>query len=127
MACKNICGLCPRFIISTGVAFSGGNLVISIPAGSYANGEKYCIVVAQAIPGNTTINAPVMVRIGTGAALYPVTKRNCTQLTAASLRTRTKYSGQVVTTATGGSFRLLGQPCCAPSNTLAVLDGGDEA
>lgn len=121
MACNNICRLCDRLILSQAVTFTGGNLVINIPAGSYADGEKYCIVVAQAIPANTTINAPVYVTIGTETTLYPVTRRSCVQLTAAALRTRTKYSTVVVTNATGGSFRLLGQPCCAPDNRLSAI------
>ena len=125
MTCKPICHLCRRFIISESVAFNGGTLIINIPAGSYNNGEKYCIVVAQAIPDAATINAPVVVTIGTGAEQYPLTRRNCTQVTAAALRTRTRYSTQVVTTPTGGSFRLLGVPCCAPDNALAAIDGGD--
>lgn len=102
----------------------GGNLEINLPAGAYNNGEKYCIVVAQAIPDTTTINAPVYVTIGTGTTLYPLTKCNCAQVTACGIRTRTRYSVCVVTTPTGGSFRMLGQPCCAPNNNLASIDGG---
>ena len=84
------------------------------PAGSYENGEKYCLVIAQAIPDATIINAPVVITIGTGTATYPLTKRNCAQVTAAMIRTRTRYSTRVVTTSTGGAFRLMGAPCCAP-------------
>mgnify|MGYP000594238676 CR=1 FL=1 len=40
------------------------------------------------------------------------------------IRTRTRYSACVSTSATGGSFRMLGNPCCAPSNNLASIDGG---
>lgn len=123
MACKNVCRLCDRFIISTAVAFTGGNLVVTIPAGSYNNGDKYCIVIAQAIPDTTTINAPVFIQIGTGTVLYPLTKSNCAQVTACGVRTRTKYSTVVSTSATGGSFRLLGKPACAPSNNLTAIDG----
>ncbi len=66
MACKPVCKLCDRLVISQAVTFTGGNLVINLPAGSYRNHEKYCIVVAQSIPNTTTINAPVFVTIGTG-------------------------------------------------------------
>lgn len=123
MACKNVCRLCDRLIISTAVAFTGGNLVITIPAGSYNNRDKYCIVIAQTIPDTTTINAPVFIQIGTGTVLYPLTKCNCAQVTACGVRTRTKYSTVVSTSATGGSFRLLGKPACAPSNNLTAIDG----
>lgn len=124
MACNNVCRLCKRFVISSAVTFTGGNLVINIPAGAYANGEKYCIVVAQTIPETTTINAPVYVTIGTGTTLYPVTNKCCVQLTACAIRTRTKYSTVVSTTPTGGTFKLLGRPACAPNNNLTSIDGG---
>jgi len=123
MACKSVCRLCDRLIISQTVTFTGGNLVINIPAGDYGNNCKYCIVVAQAIPEATTINAPVYVTIGTGTVLYPLTKCNCAQVTACGIRTRTKYAVCVSTTPTGGSFRLLGRPSCAPNNNLRSIDG----
>ena len=123
MSCKNVCRLCDRLIISSSVTFTGGNLIINIPAGSYLNCEKYCIVIAQAIPATATINAPVYITIGTGTTLYPLTNRCCAQITACGIRTRTKYSTVVVTNATGGSFRLLGQPACAPNNNLAAING----
>lgn len=124
MACKNVCRLCDRLIISTAVAFTAGTgLVITIPEGSYSDGEKYCIVVAQAIPAATTINAPVFIQIGAGTELYPLNKCDCTQATACSIRTRTKYSTRVETSATTGVFKLLGKVCCAPNNNLTAIDG----
>lgn len=123
MSCKNVCRLCDRLVISSSVAFTDGNLIINIPEGSYRNGEKYCIIVAQTIPTTTTINAPVYITIGAGTTLYPLTNRCCAQITACGIRTRTKYSTVVVTNATGGSFRLLGQPACAPNNNLTAING----
>lgn len=123
MACKNVCKLCDNLVISTAVAFTGGNLVITIPAGSYTNGCKYCIVIAQTIPDTTTINAPVVIQIGAGTEQYSLTKCNCAQVTACGVRTRTKYCTVVSTNATGGTFKLLGKPSCAPDNSLAAIDG----
>lgn len=123
MACKPVCKLCPNFVISESVEFTGGNLVINIPAGSYQNGCKYCIVVAQTIPETTTINAPVVITIGEGTELYPLTRCDCAQVTACGIRTRTKYSTVVTTNATGGSFRMLGHPCCSPTNNLESING----
>ncbi len=123
MRCKNTCSLCPKLILSTAVTFTAPNLVITIPEGSYRNGEKYCIVVAQAIPDTATLNAPVVIQIGDGTVLYPLTKCNCAQATACSIRTRTKYSTRVSTTPTGGTFRLLGNPACAPNNNLTAING----
>lgn len=123
MACKPVCRLCPRLVISQAVTFSGGNLIVNLPAGSYLNGEKYCIVIAQAIPSTTTINAPVVITIDTGTQQYPLTRSNCAQVTACGVRTRTRYSVCVATTATGGTFKMLGQPCCAPNNQLVSING----
>lgn len=123
MACSNVCKLCNRIIISTAVAFTGGNLVITIPAGAYQNHEKYCIIVAQNIPATTTINAPVFIQIGTGTTLYPLQKCDCSQATACGIRTRTRYSVRVATTPTAGSFKLLGNLCCAPNNNLTSING----
>lgn len=123
MACKTVCKLCPRLILSQAVTFADGNLLVNLPVGRYQARQKYCIVVAQTIPADTTINAPVYVTIGDGTELYPLNKCDCAQVTACALRTRTKYSACVVTTPTGGSFRLLGRPACSPDNTLAAVDG----
>lgn len=123
MACKPTCRLCDRLIISQAVTFTDGTLIINIPAGSYNNGCKYCIVVAQAIPAAATINAPVVITIGTGTEQYPLTNRCCAQLTACAIRTRTRYSTVVSTTPTGGTFKLLGNACPCPTNNLTAIDG----
>ena len=123
MSCKTVCRLCDRLVLSQTVTFADGTLTINLPAGSYANGEKYCIVIAQAIPDTTTITAPVVITIGDGTEEYPLTNRCCAQVTACSLRTRTRYSTVVSTSATGGTFKMLGKGSCAPSNNLAAIDG----
>ena len=124
MACNNVCKLCVNLIISTAVAFTAGTgLVITIPEDSYQDGCKYCIVVAQSIPDATTITAPVFIQIGTGTELYPLNKCDCTQATACSIRTRTKYSTRVETSATTGVFKLLGKVACSPNNNLTAIDG----
>lgn len=123
MSCKNVCRLCDRLIISQAVTFAGGTLTINLPAGSYANGCKYCIVIAQAIPAATTITAPVVITIGDGTVEYPLVNKRCAQVTACGLRTRTRYATVVSTDATGGTFKMLGNPCCSPDNRLAAIDG----
>lgn len=123
MSCKNVCRLCDRLIISEAVTFAAGTLTVNLPAGSYTNGCKYCIVVAQTIPAATTITAPVVITIGDGTVEYPLVDRCCAQVTACALRTRTKYSTIVATDAGGGTFKLLGRACCAPNNALAAIDG----
>ena len=117
------CKLCDRLIISQAVTFTAPNLIINLPAGAYQNCEKYCIVVAQAIPDATTINAPVFISIGDGTELYPLNQCNGAQATASGIRTRTRYATKVTTTATGGAFRLLGKICCYPTDSLTSIDG----
>ena len=123
MACKNVCKLCDRLIISQAITFTGGNLVVNLPAGSYNNNEKYCIVLAQAIPATTTINAPVVITIGTGTQQYPLANRCCRPVTACGVRTRTRYSTCVETSATSAVFKMLGEPCCQPNNNLRSVNG----
>ena len=117
------CRLCDRLIISQTVTFTAPNLIINLPAGSYQNCERYCVVVAQAIPDATTINAPVFITIGDGTELYPLNQCNGVQATASGTRTRTRYATKVTTTATGGAFRLLGKICCYPTDSLTSIDG----
>lgn len=123
MSCNTICKMCPRLVISEAVTFADDTLTINLPAGSYGDGCVYCIVVAQAIPEETTITAPVVITIGDGTEEYPLTNRCCAQVTACGLRTRTRYKTVVSTDSTGGVFRMLGRPCCSPSNNLPAIDG----
>lgn len=123
MACRPVCQLCSRLVISQAITFADGTLTINLPAGSYANGEKYCIILAQTIPIDATITAPVVVTIGDGTVQYPLTNRCCAPVVATALRTRTRYSVVVSTSASGGAFKMLGRGCCAPSNALAAING----
>ena len=119
---KNNCKLCDNFIISTAVAFAGDVLTVTLPAGSYADGCKYCIVIAQTIPAATTIASTVEFVIGAGTESYPLVDRCGNPVTAGRVRTRTKYPACVNTTATGGSFRLTRNLCCE-GETLSALEG----
>lgn len=121
--CGYVEKLCDRLILSEDVTFADGTLTINLPDGDYRNRCQYCIVVAQAIPAATTITAPVVITIGDGTVEYPLTGCNCAQLVACQIRTRTKYAVRVATTATGGTFRLLGRASCGPNNVLASING----
>ena len=123
MACRNVGRRCDKLVISQAVTFAGGVLTINIPAGSYADGCRYCIVVAQPLPETATITAPEVITIGDGTVTYPLTGCDCAQLIACQIRTRTRYAVRVATTATGGTFKLLGRAACAPSNALTAIDG----
>lgn len=115
--------LCRRLVLSQAVTFADGALQINIPAGSYGNGERYCLVIAQAIPTETTIAAPVVITIGEGTEQYPLQNRCCAPVTACGIRTRTRYTTVVTTSPAGGAFKMLGEPACAPDYSLMAIDG----
>ena len=118
MACKNICKLCDRLVISQSVTFNpvANRLVIGLPDGTYLNKEKYCIVIAQTIPTNVTISADVAFIIGDETTQYPLYDSCCSPVLAKALRTRTKYSTVVKTNTAGGIFKLLGKLCHCLNN-----------
>lgn len=122
--CGYVKRLCPRLVFSDSVTFTTPNLIIDLPAGVYNDGQQYCVVVTDAIPADTVREAPVYFTIGGGAVLYPFVSRDGTQLTERNIDTRTRYSVCVNTTATGGSFRLMGKACVLKTNSnLASIDG----
>lgn len=128
MSCQNVKRLCKNLVVSTAVTFADDTLTINIPAGTYGNGCKYCIVVAQTIPAETTITAPVVITIGEGTTTYPLLNCDCTAVTACAINSRTRYSTIVRTDTTSGTFRLLGKlPCSRCSDNLASLPVADAA
>ena len=122
MACQNVCRLCDKLIISTAVTYTASNLVVTIPQASYNANEKYCIVIAQAIPAAAVVDAPVVIQIGAGTELYPLVTCDCRTVTARAVRTRTKYSTVVKTSATTATFKLLGR-LCNITNGVPSIDG----
>lgn len=113
MSCKPVCRICPHYIAARTVTYASGVLTINIPAGAYNNCEKYCLVVADRIPADAIIGAPVVVTIGGDTTTYPLLKCNGAQVVAGNLRSRYKYSTVFSTNvAGGGAFRLLGKAFC---------------
>ena len=124
--CNGNCKLCDRIAISDSVnvvTVSGTDtLVIDIPANSYRNNERLCLVIAQSIPAAATINMPVALSIGgVTTTVYPLVRCNCSAVTASAVRTRTRYRLVVSTTATGAVFKALSGLQCAPDNNLAAI------
>ena len=119
--CENACRLCRRLILSQTVTFAGDTLTINIPTGAYGNCNKYCLVIAQAIPDATTISAEVVITLGDGTEEYPLVDCAGNAVTAGMLQTRTKYPLRVATTPTGGSFRLATRIC--NGNNLEAITG----
>ena len=115
------CKLCSRSIISQSITFNGTSLVVNLPTDNYGNKQKYCIILAQSIPDETTINAPVVFTIGTGTVQYPFVNNDCTPILASQVRTRRVYRTKVNTGVNDGVFKYIGD-CCLPSNSTTVVD-----
>lgn len=116
MECVKNCKLCNKFILSQSITFSGGNLVVNLPQNVYGNYQKYCIVLAQSIPTDTTINAPIVFTIGTGTTQYPFVNCDCTPVLASQVKTRRVYPTRVNTAVNSGVFKYIGKcplPCRA--------------
>lgn len=123
---NNRCQLCKNLVISvsvTVVAVDGvDTLVIDIPAGSYSDGQKVCLVIAQAIPDTATINQPVAISIGGDTTtVYPLINCDCTPVTASALRVRKRYPFRVNTTPTSAVFKSLSKLPCIPTNNLQAI------
>ena len=117
--CIKNCRLCDKLILSQGITFDGTNLVVNLPANAYLNRCKYCIILAQTIPAETVINAPVVFTIGDGTTLYPFLNCDCTPIFASQVRTRRIYSTRVNTAVETGVFKYIGN-CKLPSNATTV-------
>lgn len=122
MECVKNCRLCNKFILSQSIVYNStvNQLIIDLPAGSYGNCQKYCIVLAQSIPAETTINAQVVFTIGGDATVgYPFLNQDCTPIYASQVRTRKVYPTRVNTSVESGVFKYIGN-CCLPSNATTV-------
>lgn len=94
-------------VFSQEVTFADNALIINLPQQAYENREKYCIVVAQEIPAETTISASVVITIGDSDTQYPLVNSNCTNVSACQIKTRTRYATRVFTNIQSGVFKLL--------------------
>ena len=132
MSCPTTKCLCERLILSQAVTFADNTLTITIPDGTYLNGEKYCIVIAQPIPTTATIGSNVVIQIGAATTTYPLVNSNCTNVSVCQIKTRTRYSVRVCTNMQSGVFRLTGNVCsciyCKDGvASLPVVDAAEEA
>lgn len=123
MSCAPVKRLCKKLIISQSITFTNNTLIINIPAGSYINKEKYCIIVAQDLPDQTTITAPVVITIGEDTTTtYPLVDSNCIAVNACSINRRTRYSVVVNTNIQDGVFSLIERlPCSRCTEDIEAL------
>ena len=124
--CINSCNECSRKIYSTSVTVITVNnvdtLVINVPAQSFSNNQRGCIVITQSIPAAATITMPVAISIGGDTAtVYPVVSCNCDAVVACQLRTRRRYPFVVRVDAGAGAFKVLRNLSCAPCDNDGVI------
>lgn len=104
--CGN-CDTCRRNIYSSGVSIVDGTLVIDIPATSFYNCQKGCLLIVQDFPAETTLAAPVAISIGGDTTtLYPVIGCNG-QITATMITPNKRYPFIVVLNTTPGSIKIV--------------------
>ena len=136
MSCNIQC-LCNHIVISQNVSFTNNQLQINLPEGSYENNEKYCLVIAQDIPADTTIAADVVITIGDDTEnTYALVNNNCVNIQAYQVSSRTKYPTKVATNIGEGVFKLCQNINCVrcnnngaaalPISTLSTTSGGEE-
>ena len=124
--CYNSCNECPRKVFSDSVTIvtvdGVDTLVVDVPAQSFNNCQRGCLVIVQNIPAAATINMPVAISIGeVTTTVYPVVNCNGVQVTVPMLRTRTRYPFKVALNATSGVFKIQKNLSCAPTNVLAAI------
>lgn len=121
--CIRNCKLCPKLILSTAINFDAttNEVIVGLPANSYGNCQKYCIVLAQSIPTSATINSTVVFTIGTNPTRYPFVNKCCVPIYASQIRTRTVYPTRVNTDINSGVFKYIGERCL-PSNATTVVN-----
>ncbi len=124
--CKNNCKICDNIVISDSVTLvtvdGVDTVVIDVPAQSFRDCQKICLVIAQTIPTTATIVAPVAISIGGDTTtVYPLVRCDCAQATVCAIRTRTRYPLVVSTNTTGGVFKALRGLSCAPDNALPAI------
>lgn len=123
--CIQNCRLCPKFIISNSIVFNAtvNQLIVDLPAGNYGNCTKYCIVLAQSFPTDTTINAQVVFTIDGDATVgYPFLNKDCTPVLASQVRTRRLYPVRVNTGISKGAFKYIGD-CPLPRTGTVPATG----
>lgn len=121
--CIRECKLCNKLILSTAINYDAttDTIIVDLPANSYKNNCKFCIVLAQAIPTSATINSTVVFSIGGGATRYPFVNCDCTPVYACQIRTRRIYPTRVNTAVNSGVFKYIGR-CKLPCTGAAVAE-----
>ena len=117
--CNTSCDVCSNLVFAT-PSFADGTLTLNIPERSFQNCQLACIVVIGPLPAGTTLEAPVVLTIGSDTTQYPLVTRRGTPVTASmlSIRGNCKLKARVNTTTTGAVFMILDGLINCNSNVL---------
>ena len=123
MECIRNCKLCKNLILSTAINYDAATdtVIVGLPANTFENCQKYCIVLAQAIPETATINSQVVFSVGTNTTQYPFLDKDCVPVYVTQIRTRRIYPVRVSTTINEGVFKYIGN-CPLPSTNRGISD-----
>lgn len=123
MECIKNCKLCKKFILSTAINYDAATntVIVGLPANTFENCQRYCIVLAQTLPEAATINSQVVFTIGTNTTQYPFLNKNCVPVYVSQVRTRRIYPIKVNTTINEGVFKYVGN-CPLPCANRVVSD-----
>ena len=123
MECIRNCKLCKNLVLSTAINYdtTTNTVIVGLPADTFENCQKYCIVLAQTIPEAATINAQVVFSVGTNTTRYPFVNKDCVPVYVTQVRTRRIYPVKVSTTVNDGVFKYIGN-CPLPCVSRAVSD-----
>lgn len=106
------CCNCRNRTLSTAIAATATELVITIPANTYYNHNKLCLVLAQAIPEITGLPLPVVIQIGTDTTTYPLRDGCGNNIYSDQLRSRRIY--QLIVNTESQTFVFRGRRRCLP-------------
>ena len=93
MACNCGCNCCCNLVKSTAINLDTENnvLQITIPAATYDNHDKICLVITQAIPDGINSDTTVSILVGAATTEYPVYTRLLNYVYADAIRPRRLY------------------------------------
>lgn len=84
------CNSCSRLVTVTSAVITTNQLVLTIPAGTYNNGENVCLLLATTLP-TSAIPIPVVIKVGTSTTNIPLLNKCGGYVYNTQLRSRRIY------------------------------------
>lgn len=90
MACNRRCNICNNLVAVTKIEIVGGNLVLTIPEGTYENHKQVCLMITQNIPVSDTI-LPIVIKIGEDTRTFYLLNKNGNFVYSDQIKSRRLY------------------------------------